>query len=309
LLISFPPPFVSISEFLTFGVQPWARKHGLLPQSPVFISFACDSDPGPRRDLLLATLQRLQKDLTAAGITVLLDTTRTTDSAWVCRAEDVMRNTCFVVVCTPELKRQAMEGRPGIMPQAELLRIADRLGPSATPTELELLLTAEGLNSLQRELWFIVRQVKAGKAGVLLLQQEGSWDSSVPGNFFADRTFVVCDMRPPAADADLFAAHEKSLIQPGGLLGRLFDKQPFATVVRAAYDSMLQRHGDSGLPPSSTAPSRGSTVCRQEQLRSFYQPLCCQASKDSHVQRLDLQDMSFLLAAADIARNSLACRT
>jgi hypothetical protein len=104
--------------------------------------------------------------------------------------------------------------------------------------------------------------------------------------------------------------HERSLIQPGGLLARLFDKQPLATdPVRTAYDSMLQRHGDSGLPPSSTAPSRGSTVCRQEQLRSFYQPLCCQASKDSHVQRLDLQDMSFLLAAADIARNALACRT
>jgi hypothetical protein len=183
-------------------VQPWAHKHSL-PQSPVFISFAFDSAPGPRRDLL-ATLQRLHKDLKAAGITVLLDSTRATDPAWVCRSEDVAGSSTFLVVCTPELKRQVMEGQPGIKAQAELLGVADRLGATVTPAELEQLLAAEGLNSLQRELWFIARQAKAGRADVLLLLQDGGLDPSVPGNFFADRNFAVCDMRPPAAgDADL----------------------------------------------------------------------------------------------------------
>jgi hypothetical protein len=179
------------------GVQPWARKHRLLPQSPVGISFACDptaAAPAPTRDLLLSTLQRLQKDLAAAGIPTLLDTTRATDPAWTSRAEDLVTSSSrLLVVCTPELKRQAMEGWPGTMTLSELLGIADHLdNPDATTAELEELLSTMGLSSLQREVWFIVRQPTTNKADIsLLLLLEGIWDSSVPSNFVPDDSLPV----------------------------------------------------------------------------------------------------------------------
>jgi hypothetical protein len=78
------------SEFLALGVRPWAKKHNLLPppQSPVFFSFVVDSvaSSGPKRELLRVLLQRLQKDLTAAGFSTLLD--MTTDAARACSIND-----------------------------------------------------------------------------------------------------------------------------------------------------------------------------------------------------------------------------
>ena len=126
-------------------------------------------------------LKQLQSDLINAGVDAVLDRGSKEDKL---RETPEELDNCDVVllVCTPSLQDQAMQGKPGALAPEDLADMRPRVFH-----RLEV-------NYVQSELWTAARRVAAGKAKAILLIKEGDVLTSVPGNFFPLENHRARDM-------------------------------------------------------------------------------------------------------------------